>query len=452
MLTSRFIDRWFGCLAAAVVLLVPARSFAFRTAADSPELAGAGPVAWHEGRIGFALSVDALPPGVSAEQAESALQQAISAWVAPSCSVARPVYAGRTTRSPTQKDGVNIIGWVGSWAERGFPPTAAGSTDVQYQGTAGVWRIAEADIYLSSALAWSFDGGADTKDVAAVLTHELGHALGLLHPCEPNGGDGAPTCSSQYGGETMYPLYDIGQTLLAPDDIAGLCYLYPQSSPECAACSETQLCMHGVCLESCQGNVCAAGEVCGFWGCALSGSCLRENCAGLKCETDTACFPLGHCTGGVCSRGPSSLTQGCAASADCSEGVCVEGRCAPLCSAEVECSSGACMPALESNLAGCFDESKHEFGALCARGEDCISGLCIETDGSYACTVDCSSDVECPNAWQCREVNGRDVCASRKDSASGGCSMGAPIQRKDFWYAAVVVAGGIFWGRRRKNK
>lgn len=452
MSVRRYLRSWFSCTATTAVLLVSARAVAFRTAADSTELAGAGRVAWHDTQIGFALDVDALPQGISAEEAEAALAQAISAWDEPACSVARPTYSGRTTRGPTPRDGVNIIGWVDNWAARGFPASSAGSTDVQYKKTDDAWRIAEADVYLSSALAWSVDGGANTKDVAAVLTHELGHALGLLHPCEPKGEGGAPKCTPEFAADTMYPLYDIGETSLADDDIAGLCYLYPPPAAECATCSETQACLDGACFETCHGAVCAAGEVCGFWGCTPHGTCLLEDCVGLKCETDTACFPLGHCVSGVCSRGSGASTQGCAVSADCSDGVCVEGRCSSLCSTDAPCASGACEQASEPNLAGCFDQSKQEFGARCAKGEDCASGLCIDTDGVLSCTVDCTTDTQCPSAWQCRKVESRAVCAARKDAVSGGCSIGAPIQPHDVWYAAVAVTGGIFWSRRRRSK
>ncbi len=35
----------------------------------------------------------------------------------------------------------------------------------------------------------------DEKSLASVLTHEMGHSIGLLHPCETDGAAGAPLCA-----------------------------------------------------------------------------------------------------------------------------------------------------------------------------------------------------------------------------------------------------------------
>lgn len=55
------------------------------------------------------------------------------------------------------------------------------------------------------------DGGA--YDLATILTHEAGHFLGLAH--------------SQEATAVMYAFYHPGSTVLQPDDVAGICAIYP---------------------------------------------------------------------------------------------------------------------------------------------------------------------------------------------------------------------------------
>src|SRR5262249_17023075 len=146
-------------------------------------------------------------------------------------------------------DGINTIQWIFSgWTSRGLDPSAAGATDVQYEkGADGKWVIVEADIYLNAENhRWVASGTPPTglRDLASVLTHEMGHLLGLLHPCEPGGADGAPDCATDpaFAQATMYPIYDPAEVSLGDDDEAGACFLYPGNACEVAGCPAGMAC------------------------------------------------------------------------------------------------------------------------------------------------------------------------------------------------------------------
>lgn len=61
-------------------------------------------------------------------------------------------------------------------------------------------------------------------DVRNTLTHEAGHFIGLAHPCDVS------SCTPALEPLTMYPQTgpgDVEKSTLDPDDVAGLCAIYP---------------------------------------------------------------------------------------------------------------------------------------------------------------------------------------------------------------------------------
>lgn len=100
-------------------------------------------------------------------------------------------------------------------------------------------------------------GAGPNADLANTLTHELGHVLGLDHTCwdqpgaAPLDADGnvVPSCfpegnlSQDVRDATMYNFQDANETkkrTFAPDDIAGLCAIYP-TSMDPGNCDRTSL-------------------------------------------------------------------------------------------------------------------------------------------------------------------------------------------------------------------
>jgi hypothetical protein len=356
------------------------------------------------------------------------------------------------------RDGTSTIGFVGDWDQRGLPPVSPGSTDIQYRKHDGVWEIAEADIYLNaSGYTWSAEPGKDTS-LQAVLTHELGHALGLLHPCEPDGADGAPDCSTASAEEeatTMYPFYNAAQASLSEDDVNGICYLYPSKQDCAAGCGYHEMCVDGECRALCGEVVCAAEEACGFWGCEPKDGCLDRYCVGEACATSKDCGPLAQCLDGVCASGVAAWGDACEASSDCADAACVDKICQPVCLKDSECgTAGTCTAADDGGARGCVSSRSYEAGLRCRSGEDCTSGICIFTTNPAVCTAACTSSSQCAAGWSCDVVEGRQVCVPPSLSPGGGCSInpqyGVNISTAPLCWPAAFV--GVLLAARRRRR
>lgn len=449
-----------GGLFGMIGALLPTPSFAYRTGQDSPGLVGQGRVVWAEREPGFYLVNEGLPAGVSPEAAEQVVGDSLGAWDSVDCGDVRPFFAGWVEATPAAMDGLNTIAWVSDWKARGYPSTAPGNTDVQYRGHEGAWQIAEADIYLNAHdFEFSFGAGPGLE-AQAVITHELGHALGLLHPCEPKGADGAPDCdavSSEVAETAMYPFYSAGQSSLAPDDEAGLCYLYPPLGACAPECPRGEECVEGECRASCVSGVCEVGEVCGFWGCMPAGGCTSRSCLGEACKNDQACGPLSRCVDGVCSGGAAVWGDACRVSPDCAEGACIGGVCQPDCRDDTECAPyGTCSVSDEGTAQGCVASGKYETGMRCSEGEDCQSRICIFTANPSICTNACGAAGACPADWSCGTVEGQQVCVPPTyRAAGGGCAvraLAAPSGASAWLGIAAVTVFGVALRRLRRGK
>jgi hypothetical protein len=190
---------------AFAALLAASPSSAFRSGRDLSQLSSTERVGFTSPSIRLQLQTD-IPAELEIAAVEPTIKQALATWTTPACSGVTFSYDGLTRIHAAPGDGLNTIEWVQSWVTRGFPPDAAGATDVQYVKQAGGdWSIAEADVYLNAEFAWTTDvpRSALERDVLSVVTHEAGHVLGLLHPCETDGADGAPVCTAAFTDATM---------------------------------------------------------------------------------------------------------------------------------------------------------------------------------------------------------------------------------------------------------
>lgn len=137
--------------------------------------------------------------------------------------------------------------------QRCHADSAAGLTTAVYVDDARSERdgaIVDADIELNGVnFAISVNGDSTgtgcRADLQNTLTHELGHLLGLEHPCrvpgdperEDDKGARVPMCTAVVGNQeitnaTMYNFQDCGETkksTLEPDDVDAICAIYPKA-------------------------------------------------------------------------------------------------------------------------------------------------------------------------------------------------------------------------------
>jgi Matrixin len=166
-------------------------------------------------------------PGVSAVQLQAAADRAFATWTAVPRVSLSDTFEGFTTANPFDDDGMSVIGFEA----RPDLDRTLGATTFQIDAVTGA--VLASDIFLNSTYNWSIaDGGeAGHYDVQAILTHEIGHLLGLSHSAL------GETALQASGGRTvlgkaavMFPIaFPPGNVIdrhLDPDDIAGLTDLY----------------------------------------------------------------------------------------------------------------------------------------------------------------------------------------------------------------------------------
>jgi hypothetical protein len=167
--------------------------------------------------------------GVSAAQLQSAAAASFGSWSqATAGSALAASFAGFTNAEPVRDVGVTVIGFQ---AHQELERTL-GVTTFTLDRTTGA--LVEADIFLNSSFAWSVApaGESNKFDVQSILTHEVGHLIGLGHSLlgetvlRPEGGRRVVAKRS-----VMFPIaYAVGTILdrtLQDDDIAGVTAMYP---------------------------------------------------------------------------------------------------------------------------------------------------------------------------------------------------------------------------------
>lgn len=133
---------------------------------------------WYE--PSFVFEVANTSSTVERDSVAGALGAAASVWNAVGAGPEITVVPGtdQSVTHPVALDGVNR---VGVWSSGPWPyPAMAGAVTLVYTAK-GSDQIAEVDIALNPAFAWTLNPLAEQGkyDLENILTHEMGHALGL---------------------------------------------------------------------------------------------------------------------------------------------------------------------------------------------------------------------------------------------------------------------------------
>lgn len=211
--------------AAFSAVFVPSAAAAFEcTPSESSPFVS---IHWNQRDIEWAIRAPGAQ-SIAAESTVELIQSAFNAWQAPRCSDLTFQYKGIVDPTTEPRDVSQVIFVQQDWVGGGRSAAAVALTTMTYGVTDGVIRFGIIEV---NEEIWRFADAlagqcpADAYDLAAVVTHEVGHFIGLAHTnvAGEDGPDRFPTMTAMVGP------CDATFRTLETDDIEGLCYIYPES-------------------------------------------------------------------------------------------------------------------------------------------------------------------------------------------------------------------------------
>jgi hypothetical protein len=197
-----------------------------RNAATGCIVTGA-PLYWASDCITLSVQADGAPrSGIDYEAAEASVKRAVAAWTSAKCrggspslrvDVTGPVSCDASEYSGEHRN-ANIVMFRENYWPYQDSEDALGYTRVRFDLEDAPGSLWDADIEIN-AVTEPLSAGepADNEvDLDSLLTHEMGHLLGLAHTLDETA--------------TMRAGYTLGSTEVRTpeaDDIAGLCAIYP---------------------------------------------------------------------------------------------------------------------------------------------------------------------------------------------------------------------------------
>ena len=395
--------------------------------------------------------------GISNSDFQEALAAAFQSWEDVECSTIGFDYEGY--KSWDSGNGIHVYVQTNSWDPSVGDALAFALPDANWQG-----KVDSVDIVFNAVDAqWSVspNPGYGYTDVQGVVSHEIGHALGLDHPRDPE--------STMFfsGGSTKL-------RTLEDDDERGACFLYPATYFDdgiaCDACEESDNCASGYCLgwggneafcgESCSSDSqCPDGFHCQEINNDIPDQCIPDNgyChdAGGNIANGDFCFGHQTCEGGVCLVLPDEVycsqqcTVSCPSGMTCINGVCLKAgnkAYGALCDKSSECQTGTCVNFTNygtctqycgKNGGTCPNGNQCFFDAVCVppgtglNGQPCYTP--IQCQGTYcidgACTQPCTSNAGCPSGTTCTAGYCEGVLAGGQCSGQNDCADGLTCQK-----------------------
>jgi hypothetical protein len=223
------------------------------------------PLFWPATCISYAVQKDgSMSDGIDFELATSIIEQSFAAWQEADCGGAPPslvvknlgaVSCDRREYNQSQPNANVFMFRDDSWPYDDVDATIAFTTLTYNTETGEIYNV---DVEVNSfdeRLSVTDDPAPGETDLLSVMTHEVGHFLGLSH--------------SRDKAATMWPEYtspETGMRTLEQDDVLGICEIYPPGRRVGASCEPR----HGF------SRVCASADE---GGCSITTA--REHGAGL---------------------------------------------------------------------------------------------------------------------------------------------------------------------------
>jgi MYXO-CTERM domain-containing protein len=246
-------------------------------------------------------------------------------------------------------DGKNTVFWDET-NENGFGPGTLGVT--VSDNSPGVPRQAADIVFNGFHHTWSTDDGPSATDVGSIAIHEIGHFLGLDHPCD-KAPDGREFNCNGSERSIMTPAWDgaVGRAPL-PDDVAGVRALYPADDDSTCdgpfrkgePCTCDDECVDGlVCVRTGEGpkQVCAPR-------CAANNSDCGSGFACVLSPPEDEAPAAGVCVPHVAGQKPAGAV--CVSNNECAEGrACAllfpvsRSLCQDACELDSDCPAGRCF-------------------------------------------------------------------------------------------------------------